>query len=143
MNAVSFTLKLIRNYVFTVICVPKSVPFRTHIQVLMQFRISMRSRIIRKPLSVKVHLAVCFPCLRTGHLLRAASFTEFLSMRASRCAICAQTRQKKLRLSALPNMCKVIHHIYIRRSVMTWQTALQCCLPALPARLQVLPVFWK
>ena len=45
MNAVSFTLKLIRNYVFTVICVPKSVPFRTHIQVLMQFRISMRSRI--------------------------------------------------------------------------------------------------
>ena len=80
---------------FTVICVPKSVPFRTHIQVLMQFRISMRSRIIRKPLSVKVHLAVCFPCLRTGHLLGAASFTEFLSMRASRCAICAQTRQKK------------------------------------------------
>ena len=68
---------------------------------------------------------------------------EFLSMRASRCAICAQTRQKKLRLSALQNMCKVIHHIYIRRSVMTWQTALQCCLPALPARLQVLPVFWK
>lgn len=76
--------------------------------------------------------------LAQGGVIYGVSFDEGFQVRHMRA-----DSVEKLRLSALPNMCKVIHHIYIRRSVMTWQTALQCCLPALPARLQVFPVFWK